>query len=170
MNKKIIFIFSLLALLLSGCKTNETSSGTSSSEDASQSSDSGNSFDSDNIIDVVLLSGQSNMEGNTNSFGLITDDNGFTNEEVDSINAGYDGIKINYISYYKGNPSFINKSDGFTKTKLGQGNPSGNVRFGPEIGIAETLHNNGYDNKVVLIKCAVGASMLGSGSLSSTKS
>ena len=111
-------------------------------------------------IDVILLSGQSNMEGNTNSSGLITTENGFTNEEITSIKAGYEGIKINYISYYKGSPSNINRSNGFVKTRLGQGNPSGNVRFGPEIGIAETLHNNNYDNKVVLIKCAVGASCL----------
>ena len=111
-------------------------------------------------LSVILLSGQSNMEGNTNSTGLITTENGFTTDEVTSVKAGYDGIKINYISYYKGSPSNVNQSNGFVKTKLGQGNPSGSVRFGPEVGIAETLHNNNYDDKVVLIKCAVGASYL----------
>ena len=85
---------------------------------------------------------------------------GFTTDEVTSVKAGYDGIKINYISYYKGSPSNVNQSNGFVKTKLGQGNPFGSVRFGPEVGIAETLHNNNYDDKVVLIKCAVGASYL----------
>ncbi len=111
-------------------------------------------------LSVILLSGQSNMEGNTNSTGLITTENGFTTDEVTSVKAGYDGIKINYISYYKGSPSNVNQSNGFVKTKLGQGNPFGSVRFGPEVGIAETLHNNNYDDKVVLIKCAVGASYL----------
>ena len=111
-------------------------------------------------LSVILLSGQSNMEGNTNSTGLITTENGFTTDEVTSVKAGYDGIKINYISYYKGSPSNVNQSNGFVKTKLGQGNPFGSVRFGPEVGIAETLHKNNYDDKVVLIKCAVGASYL----------
>ena len=115
-------------------------------------------------IDVILLGGQSNMEGNTISNGLLTTANGFTNDEINAIKAGYDDIKINFMSYYKGSPSNVNSSGGqFVRTQLGQGNPGKGVAngcFGPEVGIADTLHNEGYDKKVVLIKCGIGATYL----------
>lgn len=157
MIKKVVLLTAVLFLV--GCSNNSQNNNSQASSQG-ESSVQSQSEEEDKRINVVLLSGQSNMEGNTNSIGYITPSNGFTNEQISSINAGYDDILINYISYYKGTPNIVNKSNGFTKTELGQGNPSGNMRFGPEIGIAETLHNNGYGDKVVLIKCGIGASML----------
>ena len=75
---------------------------------------------------------------------------------------GYEGIQIAYDSwtkdegpkYYSQNKS---KDDGFVKVMLGQGNSQ--ATFGPEIGIAERMHEK-YAGKLFLIKYACGASNL----------
>lgn len=109
-------------------------------------------------ISVIVLAGQSNMEGNTWS-QYISTSYGFSEDEVMRINQGYEGIKMNYRCFWNGNPSGGTNSYGtFQSVKLGQANTIS--KFGPEIGIADYLTEKGYGEKVALIKYAVGASVL----------
>ena len=114
-------------------------------------------------VDVVVISGQSNAVGCTFSY-YIPDALG--EERYTNFLNGYDSIKIAYDCWTKdvatdGTSTFYsqNTSRGntFVNVKLGQGN-SVNT-FGPEIGIAEALHEK-YSNKLFLIKYACGASNL----------
>lgn len=106
-------------------------------------------------ISVILLGGQSNMEGNSWWKYLEGTDDRYN----DYLN-GFDGIKMSFANH----ESEANKTPSFNPVKLGYGGARapGNggdstTCFGPEIGMAKTLHDNGYDNKVVFIKFAVGA-------------
>ena len=115
-------------------------------------------------VDVVVISGQSNGVGCTHS-DCIARSIGY--DEYDTYLSGYPEIQIAYdcwtkdqdpqtlkFRYYSQNK----RQDGdFCKVMLGQGNYEG--AFGPEIGIAETLHEK-YANKLFLIKFACGASNL----------
>ena len=112
-------------------------------------------------VDVVLISGQSNAVGCSNAEGIKTS---ISLPKYYEFERGYDEIQISYDCYTKdgfdtGNYTYYsqNKSKGFTSVKLGQGNNPDN--FGPEIGIAEALHEK-YANKLFLIKFACGASNL----------
>ena len=112
----------------------------------------------DNEISVVVLAGQSNMEGNTWS-QYITTSYGFSEEEVSRIQAGYQDIKMNYRCFWNGNTSGGTDSYGlFMPVKLGQANTVN--KFGPEIGMADYLTEQGLGGKVAFIKYAVGASAL----------
>ena len=76
--------------------------------------------------------------------------------------AGYNGIQIAYDCWTKDEgPLFYSqntsKNNNFVKVMLGQGNSL--ATFGPEIGIAERMHEK-YDGKLFLIKYACGASNL----------
>ena len=112
-------------------------------------------------VDVVLISGQSNAVGCTYSSyiqGTLGED------KYQEFYLGYEDIKISYDNWTKDDfdkPTQTyysqNKSDGFVKVKLGQGN--GKATFGPEIGIAEELHEK-YGNKLFIIKFACGGSCL----------
>lgn len=110
-------------------------------------------------VDVVLLSGQSNGVGIA-----------YTNCITRSIGAskyqeymkGYEGIQIAFDCWTKDEgPLFYSqnksKDDTFVKVMLGQGNSL--VTFGPEIGIAERMHEK-YEGKLFIIKYACGASNL----------
>ena len=109
-------------------------------------------------ISVIVLAGQSNMEGNTWS-QYISTSYGFDEDEIARINQGYDDIKMNYRCFWNGNPSGGTDSYGtFQPVKLGQANTT--AKFGPEIGIADYLTEKGYGGKVAFIKYAVGASVL----------
>ena len=109
-------------------------------------------------VDVVVISGQSNAVGCTWS-DCIQD-----TEKWNEYRKGYPEIQIAFDSwtkdwegsggYYSQNTS---KNNNFVKVALGQGN-SVNT-FGPEIGIAEAMHEK-YANKLFLIKYACGASNL----------
>lgn len=109
-------------------------------------------------ISVVVLAGQSNMEGNTWS-QYVSTEYGFSEEEVTRIHAGYKDIKMDYRCFYNGNVSGGTSSDGFfLPVRLGQANTTG--KFGPEIGIADYLTEQGLGGQVALMKYAVGASAL----------
>ena len=110
-------------------------------------------------VDVVVISGQSNGVGCTHS-DCITRSIG--SSKYSEYMKGYNDIQIAYDCWTKDEgPRFYSqnksKNDGFVKVMLGQGNSL--ATFGPEIGIAETLHEK-YANKLFLIKYACGASNL----------
>ena len=113
-------------------------------------------------VDVVIISGQSNGVGCTFS-EFIKSSKGVA--KYNEYNRGYPDIQIAYDSLTK---DFVNnkfefysqnssKDYNFMPTRLGQGNSTNT--FGPEIGIAEAMHEK-YGNKLFLIKCACGSSNL----------
>ena len=110
-------------------------------------------------VDVVVISGQSNAVGCTH---ISCIKRSIGSEKYTEYMRGYEGIQIAYDSwtkdegpkYYSQNKS---KDDGFVKVMLGQGNSQ--ATFGPEIGIAERMHEK-YAGKLFLIKYACGASNL----------
>ena len=110
-------------------------------------------------VDVVVISGQSNAVGCTHS-KCITRSIGA--EAYSTYMTGYNDIKIAYDCWTKDEgPRFYSqnksKDETFVKVMLGQGNGLGT--FGPEIGIAEALHEK-YADRLFLIKYACGASNL----------
>ena len=114
-------------------------------------------------VDVVIISGQSNAVGCTHSDEIM---NSMGIADYARYQNGYTEIQIAYDCWTKvENPgqkaAFVSqnksKNDDFVKVALGQGNGSGT--FGPEIGIAEAMHEK-YANKLFLIKYACGASNL----------
>ena len=112
-------------------------------------------------VDVVVISGQSNAVGCTHS-DCIED-----YDKLDTYMSGYPEIQIAYDCWTKDQdpqtlkPIYYSQNkrqDGaFYKVMLGQGNSE--LTFGPEIGIAEAMHEK-YANKLFLIKYACGASNL----------
>ena len=117
-------------------------------------------------IDVVLISGQSNAVGCTRS-NCISRSIGAS--KYQEYMKGYSEIQIAFDSWTKDWPDAqdlskvvyysqnYSKDDDFVKVMLGQGNSLGT--FGPEIGIAEAMHEK-YADKLCLIKFACGASNL----------
>ena len=142
---------SLLAFpLLFACSSAKTPSNENSS--------SGSSGKDQEEISVIVLAGQSNMEGNTWS-QYVSTSYGFSEEEVTRIKTGYEGITMSYRCFWNGNPNAGTDSYGlFQPVKLGQANTIN--KFGPEIGIADYLTEQGLSGEVALIKYAVGASAL----------
>lgn len=142
---------SLLVLpLLIACNNNNASPSESSVNSSKQQED--------NEISVIVLAGQSNMEGNSWS-QYISTSYGFNDDEVDRIKRGYEDITMDYRCFWNGNPNGGTDSYGlFEPVKVGQANTVS--KFGPEIGIADYLTEKGYGGKVALIKYAVGASVL----------
>ena len=116
-----------------------------------------------NDVDVVIISGQSNAVGCT-YVEYIPETVGF--ERYQEYLNGYpdlqiafdswtkDGWDTGHFTYYSQNAS---RNNNFVKVTLGQGN--GLERFGPEIGIAESMHEK-HANKLFLIKFACGGSNL----------
>ena len=112
-------------------------------------------------VDVILISGQSNAVGCTHN-EYITSSMG--SEKFQEYSVGYKGVQIVFDNWTKDwpGPNQItfgsqNKVADFTAVKLGQGNTV--KTFGPEIGIAEKLHEK-YNNKLFIIKFACGGSCL----------
>lgn len=113
-------------------------------------------------VDVVIISGQSNAVGCTHNNCISTSIDG---DKYYEYLEGYPGIQIAYDCWTKdvvdGKTVFYSqnkpKNKSFNKVMLGQGNSLST--FGPEIGIAESLHEE-YENKLFLIKYACGASNL----------
>ena len=99
-------------------------------------------------ISVVLLGGQSNMEGNAWHEYLKSDTN------YAEYLTGYDGIKMSYANH----EDDANKAPNFQKVRIGYGGARSNPEntFGPDLGMAKALHDGGYDGKVVFIKFAIG--------------
>lgn len=110
-------------------------------------------------VDVIVISGQSNAVGCTHT-NCISRSIGHS--KYQEYMRGYEGIQIAYDCWTKDDgPIFYSqntsKDNGFVKVMLGQGNSL--ATFGPEIGIAEALHEE-YEGKLFLIKYACGASNL----------
>ena len=112
--------------------------------------------------DVVLISGQSNGVGCTYAKFIKTS---VGSSKYQDYMRGFPEIQIAYdcwtkdiindrVVFYSQNKS---KDETFFKVMLGQGNSE--ATFGPEIGIADTMHEQ-YGNKLFLIKYACGASNL----------
>ncbi|MCI7632978.1 MAG: hypothetical protein MSS80_02925, partial [Mollicutes bacterium] len=80
----------------------------------------------DNKVQVVLMLGQSNMEGHTHSQYLIKTKGETKAKEYAT---GYNDIQI----AYRCSINFNDSNGQFVDVKLGQG--TNNERFGPEIGI-----------------------------------
>ena len=110
-------------------------------------------------VDVIIISGQSNGVGCAKSKSVRVS---MGSDKYYEYFNGYPGIKISYQCWdkpanepiYKQN---FSKNDEFVDVSLGQGNFDG--AFGPEIGIAEELHEE-YDKKLFIIKMGCGASNL----------
>ena len=97
---------------------------------------------------VILLGGQSNASGCTHDEYLQKN---VSAEKYAEYQSGYDNVYINYISGLKA-------SDGFVKCATLQGEIDGG--FGPELGLAEKLHEMYPDRTFFIIKCAWGGTNL----------
>jgi len=90
---------------------------------------------------VILLAGQSNAAGC--SFDAYLEKN-VSAEQYAAYKGGYDNVYINYFA--SGN----NESHGFVKAATGQGETT--AHFGPELGLAEKLHEEYPDDLFFIIK------------------
>lgn len=138
MRKPLFFMSLVLSMLLCACgnssspTTNHTTIDSTSSEEAKK-------------VDVIFLAGQSNMEGHTHISEL-------QKKLTPTQFQYYSSEMTTRIKFYCDNGK--NKSSSFTNVYLGQGvNAS---RYGPEIGIAETLEKANLKREVVLIKFCLG--------------
>jgi len=153
MKKNILYLITL-GTLLTGCNSNNNDISTSSNNKSSSinTSFSSNISNEDNIeeVDVIVMAGQSNMEGHSWVDKL------YSNTDT-SMHSNYrNGFENTNIAYYCNDGS--NYSDTFVPVKVGQGYGIGS--FGPEIGIAEELYNRDYEKPVYLIKYALGGTNL----------
>lgn len=144
-NKHFYLLLLIATVLMTGCSENgqQNFSITQSSESSTSSV-----IEENNVAQVVILLGQSNMEGHTWSRFL-------TNTMADKaaeFNTGYDDVQIAFH-----NSGDYTSGGEFTSVKLGQGLSMN--QFGPEVGIAEVLHNANKEN-VFLLKYAHGATSL----------
>ena len=98
---------------------------------------------------IILLGGQSNASGCSRDDYLKKN---ASPEKYAEYEAGYDNVYINYFA------SANNQSDGFVKCSVRQGE-NGDC-FGPELGLAEKLHENYPDQTFFIIKYAWGATAL----------
>lgn len=138
MRKPLFFMSLVLSMLLCACgnssspTTNHTTIDSTSSEEAKK-------------VDVIFLAGQSNMEGHTHISEL-------QKKLTPTQFQYYSSEMTTRIKFYCDNGK--NKSSSFTNVYLGQGvNAS---RYGPEIGIAETLEKANLKREVILIKFCLG--------------
>lgn len=174
-NMKKGFVLSMLSLLLiCGCSSTGNGSNNSSNNDSTQKTEK------ERKVNVFLMGGQSNMEGNT----YFEDGNGkdwlkeaFTELEIDDGDCCYEGIKEVKTSFYGGATWYVggnqmrgsNTENPFegkfldTKVGFGCGVPAlGGI--GPELGLAYTLREYATeDNPIYLIKCAFGGSAMNGG-------
>ena len=157
--KKIAFVLLLQSLLcLSACNNG----GNQQSQEPEEKP-----------INVFILSGQSNMEGNTQ----FDDGHGYLQEGLDELGITdaqccYDGIPEVQTSFY-GGPAFnmnntrgSNKEDKmaglFLDTVLGMG--ADDKQFGPEVGAAYVLKDHASkEQPIYFIKSAFGGSGLSGG-------
>ena len=97
---------------------------------------------------VILLGGQSNASGCSLDEYLQKN---VSAEKYEEYEKGYDNVYINYISG-------AHVSNGFVKCATRQGELEG--AFGPELGLAEKLHELYPDRQFFIIKCAWGGTNL----------
>lgn len=98
---------------------------------------------------VILLGGQSNASGCSRDDYLKQNVSAQQYAEYD---AGYDNVYINYYA------TGTNASNAFVKCATRQGEAGG--FFGPELGLAQKLHEQYPDRLFFIIKCAWGGSNL----------
>ena len=98
---------------------------------------------------VILLGGQSNASGC--SFDEYLKKN-VSKEKYAEYESGFDNVYINY------HVTDSNVSGGFVKCAVRQGELG--ERFGPELGLAEKLHEHYPEKTFFIIKCAWGGSNL----------
>lgn len=151
-----ILLISCLSTLCS-CEVNISSGEESLSGVSSQIGNSEsniiveNGDDIDNKAQVIILLGQSNMEGTSYWQHL---ESHISKAKFLEYQRGYRDVKISYhIPWNKAQQSMNH----FIPTALGQGGQD--TRFGPEVGLAEYIHNKGYKN-VYLVKYAYGGTTL----------
>ena len=126
--KKYIFIF-VMVFIFTGCKTKNVQTNT---EDKKE-------------VQVVLLAGQSNMQG-AGDFDQLDPSEIKRIEKISSrVSLSFNGGKAKPLSYYDNKPS---EKYEFTK------------RFGPEIFIGLTLAENNPDQEFLLIKRSQGGTAL----------
>lgn len=102
---------------------------------------------------VILLGGQSNASGCSQDEYLKLN---VSKEKYEEYEKGYDNV---YINYYV---SDLNISKGFVKCGARQGEAATeqSAYFGPELGLAEKLHEACPDENFFIIKCAWGGTNL----------
>lgn len=98
---------------------------------------------------VILLGGQSNASGCSSDEYLQQN---VSAEKYEEYQNGYDNVYINYFA------SDTNESKAFVKCGAKQGEGGG--YFGPELGLAETLHEERPDELFFVIKYAWGGTNL----------
>lgn len=98
---------------------------------------------------VILLGGQSNASGCSRDDCLMEN---VSEEKYKEYCSGYDNVYINYFA------TGTNESKGFVKCAHNQGEAGG--FFGPELGLAEKLHELYPDEQFFIIKYAWGGSNL----------
>lgn len=156
--KNIHLLFSLSMLLsLTGCGGNASSTVTSSDKTSSSKvvsssivSTSTINVGNPNVVDLIIMAGQSNMEGHTWINKLL--------EKTPSEMHDYylNGFEDTLIRYNCDRGSNLNEE--FEKVKVGMGFDK--TRFGPEIGIAERLQETGRKRPTYLVKYTVGGTSL----------
>ena len=97
---------------------------------------------------VILLAGQSNASGCSLDEYLKKN---VSEEKYAEYQSGYENVYINYLSG-------ANRSGEFVKCATLQGELAGS--FGPELGLAEKLHELYPDEMFFIVKCAWGGSNL----------
>ncbi len=102
-------------------------------------------------VTVILLGGQSNASGCSRDDYLQKT---ATPEKYAEYEAGYDNVYINYFV------SGTNESKGFVKCGARQGEAIDFYGFGPELGLAEKLHEMYPDEMFFIIKYAWGGTNL----------
>lgn len=108
------------------------------------------------IIKVILLAGQSNMEGHDSRWDLLPQ------ETIDKYRNGHDNVKINYDCTFEATfeSGVANTSNGeFVDVDFGQGRNKD--LFGPEVGVASYLGEHNPNQQYYLIKSCEGSSALG---------
>ena len=153
-----LLILSPMAFSLISCNGGDSSSSSTSTSSSTTRPKSTDVFPT-GPVDVVVISGQSNAAGCTKA-SCIQRSIGYS--KYQEYMAGYPSIKIAYDCWTKDEgPMFYShntpKDNNFVKVMLGQGNSL--ATFGPEIGIAERMHET-YGDKLFIIKYACGASNL----------
>ena len=98
---------------------------------------------------VIILAGQSNASGCSRDDYLVRN---VSPEKYAEYEAGYDNVYINYFA------SGTNQSNGFVKASVRQGEGGG--FFGPELGVADKLHDLYPDEHFFIIKYAWGGTNL----------
>lgn len=146
--RKLANILIAFVMIFSLCACNDNPQG-SNSNTTPPNGTGDNTMDGQKVARVVLLLGQSNMEGMSYTKFLL--DNGVSQTKYDEYSAGYSNVKISYKLPAQ------SSDNRFVPTTLGIGVQKD--RFGPEVGIAEYLTEHGYES-VFLVKCAIGGTSL----------